>query len=143
MWGNRTRENNIVLRIKKSFPLMSLFQDIDKKSSPDVFQQKSVPSQDALKMCADKVKDIRTSEGGGGKTVDKRSTVRLGLKTLRRFVFRLLKYQAGTTCGASSQRIRPGIISSQRVCQDFCDIRDKSSEFNIWQQNVADFDEGS
>ena len=128
MWGNRTRENNIVLRIK---------------SSPDVFQQKSVPSQDELKMCADKVKDIRTSEGGGGKTVDKRSTVRLGLKTLRRFVFRLLKYQAGTTCGASSQRLRPRIISSQRVCQVFCVIRDKSAVFNILRQNVTIFDKGN
>ena len=33
-------------------------------------------------MCADRVKDIQTSEEGGGKTVDKRS---VGLKTLGRF----------------------------------------------------------
>ena len=36
-------------------------------------------------MCADRVKDIQTSEEGGGKTVDKRSTLGVGLKTLGRF----------------------------------------------------------
>ena len=37
----------------------------------------------------------------------------------------------------------PGIISSQRTCWDFCDIRDKSAVFNILQQNVMHFDVGN
>ena len=50
--------------------------------------------------------------------------------------------QAGTTCGASSQQIRPRIISSYRVCWLFCDIRDKSAVFIILRQNMTNFDVG-
>ena len=51
--------------------------------------------------------------------------------------------QAGTTCGASSQLIRPRIISSFAYLKIFVTFATKVPYFNILRQKVTNFDVGN